>query len=143
MSPKTAFDVYESGDFETLYDVAHYQDQWRFQEILGRGIDRDWPANREIPVGPRAKNIAELIQRIKSNQDIRVYRISDIGAILPGAYVTESLSYAQNHGRTNIRRSFNMYSMTVKPSELMVRGDPHEFIYLPNRQDGYKRYVRG
>jgi hypothetical protein len=143
MSPKTAFDILESEEVETLYDLSKQQDPWRFHEVLGRGVDRDWPANRNLPVGPRGPRVSDLIRRIEANQEIRVYRASDTGMIIPGAYVTESMNYVQSHGQLNIRGSFKMYSISVRPSELMVRGDPHEFIYMPTLQDGYTRYIRG
>lgn len=120
---------------ETLADLASYDDQWRFENVLGKG----WESCSETP------NSLGLAPAIKAGRKIKVFRATDTGGILPGAYVTESLTYARNHGKTQFNhRNWRIYSIDVNPDELVSLGDPHEFIYVPRTpEDAHQRLEKG
>jgi hypothetical protein len=136
-TPKWAFDIREGDPYdtglETLYDIANLQDSWALREVLGEFYQSAWRSTYR-----------KLGEDARQDRMVTVYRSSDIGGILPGAFVTESLEYAIEHGRSNIPSSFQIYQMKVHPSELMSYRDPHEFLYIPTSLDaGYNRYIRG
>lgn len=114
----------DPGSWESLHEVSNYDDQFRIKEILGKGWEHSW------------KPSLHLLDKIKKDSPISVYRAtpSDRTLILPGAYVTESRQYAQQHGLAQFGKDgkdFSVQKIEVKPSELMVYGDPHEMIYIP------------
>lgn len=123
ITPQKAFDKREDeDDIETLADIASYDDPWRLGNILGKGLEGHW--ENVVPS-------IHLIPAIKRGDLIEVFRASQQGGILPGAYVTESKAYAIFHGETSIPGDYQVSSMMVYPDELMVYDDPHEFIYIP------------
>ena len=127
ITPKDALKKRENKDFETLYDLSTYDDLWRFYESLGKGWEGHWD-NKVRPS-------LHLVNQIKNNEPIMVYRASNMGGILPGAYVTESREYADFHGKSCIPGKYRIYQLEVYPDELLVHGDPHEFIYIPRDLD--------
>jgi len=127
LTPKRIFEMKKNRENETLADLASYPDQWRFYEVLGKG----WEGHFGQEVVPSL----HLIDKIKNGQEITVYRASKEGGILPGAYVTESKEYAVFHGDTVLGGDYRIYQINVYPDELMVYGDPHEFIYMPRNID--------
>ena len=137
ITPKDALERRKNKDFETfetLYDLATYDDPWRFYESLGKGWEGHWD-NKVTPS-------LHLINKIKNNEPIMIYRASNMGGILPGAYVTESREYAIFHGQSCIPGKYKIYQMKVYPDELMSHGDPHEFVYIPRSVDiAHKRLV--
>jgi len=132
ITPKNAFDKRENEDeFETLADIASYNDTWRLNNILGKGWEGHWENVRPSTY---------LIPAIKQGQPITIYRAGNQQGILPGAYVTESKEYAIFHGETSIPGDYVISSIQVYPDELMTYDDPHEFIYIPrNLQTAYER----
>ncbi len=138
-SPKSAFDIRESintqgtAEHETVTDLAKHEDQWRFNEIFDK--DPNNPSEYKTP--------QSIINAIRKGKEITVYRTSDIGDILPGAYVTELKKYAIDHGERSINAPHELYSLKVYPDELVTLGDPHEFIYIPRNIDiAYDRYLK-
>jgi predicted nucleotidyltransferase/8-oxo-dGTP pyrophosphatase MutT (NUDIX family) len=108
---------------ETLADLASYDDQWRFEDVLGKGWDRSLDG---VPGSLHLKDA------IKAGRKIRVFRAATIGGIMPGSYVTESLPYARRHGEMQFHgRKWRVFAIEVYPDELVSLGDPHEFIYVP------------
>jgi len=126
ITPKKAFEKRKNKDFDTLYDLSQYPDQWNFLNALGKGWEGHWENTRPS---------LHLIDKIKQNQPITIYRASDTGGILPGAYVTESKEYAIFHGQTSMNGKYKIYQLNVYPDELMSYGDAHEFIYIPRNLD--------
>lgn len=130
-SPARAFDMRERGEFETLYDIAYYDDKRRFFDSV-----------RESGTRP-------FIDKILANKPIRVYRTGIAGRfILPGSFVTESKAYAVQHGKNNIRTGKPvLYTLSVRPNELVTLGDPHEFLYIPEDVneafDRFEKQMRG
>jgi len=125
-SPKTVFS-WKPGEYETLHDVSQSEDEFRFNEILGKG----WEGKASLHLKPKIKN----------NEPITVYRASDY-EIIPGSYVSESIEYAKKHGENILDGKYKIHSLEVKPSELLVYGDPHEFIYVPESIEvGHKRII--
>jgi hypothetical protein len=128
-TPKTVFG-WDRGEYETLSDLAAGDDTFRFNEALGKGYESDTP------------NTMRLAGKIKSGNQITIYRASDVGDILPGSYVSESRKYVESHGENIINAPYEIFSMDVYPDELMTYGDPHEFIYIPRTKEaGYQRYL--
>lgn len=143
-SPKGIFDWRDQGEIDgnTLYDYAHQEDPWLFEEILGKR----WANIRnsegvESGMGPYHEH---LIPAIKRNDPITVHRIGEPGEgpIMPGAYVTESPEYAQTHARGQYDGvPYEHHTLEVRPSELYSYGDPHEFLYAPEDvNEAYQRY---
>lgn len=127
-TPKTVFS-WSRDDYETLYDLSQQPDTFRFEESLGKGW-KDW------------KTSLHLAEQIKRNEPITVYRASDVGDIIPGSYVSESLDYAKQHQENIMQGVGKIYSLNVYPDELMTYGDPHEFIYIPrDAKTEYNRLV--
>lgn len=126
----------ESSGHETLADLASYDDQWRLEDALGKGWDASFDGT---------PNSLSIIPAIKANSKIRVFRATEHGGILPGSYVTESLSYANMHARMQFENvKWHMYSIEAYPDELVTIGDPHEFIYVPrNPQTAHERMKKG
>jgi len=125
-TPKTVLS-WDRADYETLYDLSQQGDQFRFDEALGKGW-KEW------------KPSLYLREQIKRNEPITVYRASDTGDIIPGSYVSESLEYVKEHQENIMQGAGKIYSLNVKPDELMTYDDPHEFIYIP--MDADKEYQR-
>lgn len=127
ITPKKALDYRDGKDeFETLYDISNYDDQWRLYNALGQGWSGHWG---------KVRPSIHLIPKIKSNQPITIYRVSNQNSIFPGAYVTESKEYAIYHGENILNGDYKLSSLEVYPDELMVYDDPHEFIYIPRSLD--------
>lgn len=116
--------------FETLYSVARQKDQYNLREILGASYARDW------------KPMFHLIPKILQDEPIDIYRASDVGDILPGSYVSESLEYVKGHAERSIPGSFEIYSMKARPSELFTYYDPHEFLYIPESPEAWLEVAR-
>jgi hypothetical protein len=136
MSPRQAFGVRASGEFETLADLAEIAksgDDFRLSEVLNKN-QRTFSEYRYDP------NIARLA---KENGEITVYRASDMGDIIPGSYVTTDKQYAIDHAyRSTGVKDVDVYTMTVRADELMTYDDSLEFIYLPKDADvAYQRYL--
>ena len=79
---------------------------------------------------------------------MKVYRAADktcgadYGVILPGASVTESKAYAMRHADLYLTGNHKLMETTVFPDELVARGSPHDFTYVPRSlQVGYERFV--
>ena len=119
-SPKEIFKLIES-EYETIYDLSQSEDTFRFYEALGKNTSWGFSKN--------------LINKIKKNEPITVYRAvegdTDIGGILPGAYVTDLKKYAEEHAENILRGEIRIEQMQVKPDELLTYDDPHEFIWAP------------
>ena len=134
-TPKRIFDMIERGDeYETLYDLSTFEDQWRFKEAMGKG----WSDLGKIHWN--------LFSPIRKNLPIPIFRSTDevkyCQAILPGAYVSESKEYVILHAEANIPGSWKLLTLTVRPDELMTYGDAHEFIYAPfSLDEAYVRYI--
>jgi len=79
------------------------------------GLDPVLPLLSSLGVGPLRRHLAG--------------EVSLEAAIGEGQ--TESRQYAEQHGRNILRGKFKIKSLKVYPDELMVYGDPHEFIYVP------------
>ena len=112
--------------------MANREDQWYINEALGKRWERDWrPTTRLIP-------------KIRRGEKITIYRASDIGDIIPGSYVSESLDYAQQHGERSIGDEYpwRLYSLDVYPDELLWYGDPHEFLFIPRSPERWLQIAR-
>lgn len=126
-TPKKVFS-WKREEYETLHDLATQGDEYRFKEALGKGWS-DW------------KPSLHLAEKVKRNEPITIYRVSEEGPIIPGAYVSESLEYVKQHQKNIMQGKGKIYSIQVKPSELMTYGDPHEFIYIPeSAEKGFQLY---
>lgn len=133
-SPKAAFDVREAGEIgvETGYETLHgYLSKPDYRDVASSTL-------LEVPLSklPRAEAL------------LTVYRAVDVdcgatfGAILPGACVTDSKAYAKNHADLHMDERHKLMSTKVYPDELVTRGNPHEFTYVPRSlADGHKRYL--
>jgi len=133
-SPKTVMS-WKKEDYETLVDLAKSKDTFRYNEVLGK-----------FP-GSTVPNSFKLKSDIKAGKEITIYRARPKGSgetkIIPGAYVSESLEYVKQHGENILGGDYEISSMKVFPDELMVYGDPHEFIYIPKTPEiGYERYQK-
>lgn len=126
-TPKTVLN-WRKDEYETLYDLSQQDDTFRLNEVLGKGWT-DW------------RPMLSLIPAIKANEPITVYRVSEEGDIIPGAYVSESLEYVKQHKSNIMGGKGRIYSSQVKPSELMTYGDPHEFIYIPETIESYHKPI--
>jgi hypothetical protein len=82
-----------------------------------------------------------LLDKIKRNEPITVYRVSEKEGIIPGSYVSESLEYVKEHQERTLAGKGQIYKMSVKPSELMTYGDPHEFIYIPESVEAFHKKI--
>jgi len=133
-SPKAAFDAREAGEvgsngeYETLYDYLTQPD----------GADI------------AAETLLEVSRRMLPKTDVlmTVYRAADetcgadLGAILPGASVTESKAYAKRHADLYLSGQHKLMETKVFPDELVTRGSPHDFTYVPRSlQVGYARFA--
>jgi len=127
-TPKTVFS-WEKEDYETLYDLSKQKDQFRFNEVLGKGWEHEW------------KSMLHLKPKIIKNQPITIYRATEYDYIIPGSYVSESLEYAKGHLETILRGKGKILSAEVNPSELMIYGDPHEFIYIPESVESFHKLL--
>ena len=132
-TPKSIFQFRQDkeknpGDYETLYDLSQQKDSFRFDESLGKGW-KDW------------KTSLHLKETIKKNKPITIYRVSDFGDIVPGAYVSESLEYVKTHQESIIKGKGEVFSKQVKASELLTYGDPHEFLYMPESIESYHKSI--
>ncbi len=125
-TPKTVFSWIKE-DYETLYDLSKQKDQFRLNEVLGKGWEHEW------------RSMLHLKPRIIKNQPITIYRATEYDYIIPGSYVSESLEYAKGHLETILRGKGKILSTEVKPSELMIYGDPHEFIYIPESVEAFHK----
>jgi len=125
-TPKTVFS-WKKEDYETLYDLSKQKDQFRFNDVLGKGWEHEW------------KSMLHLKPKIIKNQPITIYRATEYDYIIPGSYVSESLEYAKGHLETILRGKGKILSAEVKPSELMIYGDPHEFIYIPESAEAFHK----
>lgn len=126
MTPKTVFS-WARKDYETLYDLSKQKDPFRFNEILGKGWEHEW------------KSMLHLKPKIIKNQPITIYRATEYNYIIPGAYVSESLEYVKGHLKRILHGKGKIISAEVKPSELMIYGDPHEFIYIPESVEAFHK----
>jgi hypothetical protein len=133
-SPKAAFDAREAGEvgsngeYETLYDYLTQPD--------GADIAAD--------------TLLEVSRRMLPKADVQmtVYRAADetcgadLRAILPGASVTESKAYAKEHADLYLSGQNQLMETDVFPDELVTRGSPHDFTYIPRSlQLGYARFA--
>jgi len=75
ITPKRSFEKKEEGGYETLADLATYDDQWRFYNVLGKGWEGHWEG-----VG----SSLYLADKIKRGEKISIHRASDSGGILLG-----------------------------------------------------------
>lgn len=140
ISPKRAFDFRDAKntdpnkEWESLADLASYQDDFRFKETLGYGFEREVP------------NSLSLRQKIKKGEKLKVYRAVELADnltlpndILPGSYVSESKRYAERHGESilegGMKLKYRVLELEVYPDELLTYGDPHEFLYIPRDLD--------
>ena len=126
MTPKTVFS-WGKEDYETLYDLSKQKDQFRFNEVLGKGWEYAW------------KPMLHLKPKIVKNRPITIYRATEYDYIIPGSYVSESLEYVKGHLERIMRGKGKVISAEAKPSELMVYGDPHEFIYIPESVEAFHK----
>lgn len=126
MTPKTVF-AWQKEDYDTLYDLSKQKDQFRFNEVLGKGWEYEW------------KPMLHLKGKIGKNQPITIYRATEYDYIIPGSYVSESLEYVEGHLERIMRGEGKILSTEVKPSELMIYGDPHEFIYIPESVEAFHK----
>lgn len=126
MTPKTVFS-WAKEDYKTLYDLSKQKDQFRFNEVLGKGWEHEW------------KPMLHLKGKIAKNQPITIYRATEYDYIIPGSYVSESLEYAEGHLERILRGKGKILSTEVKPSDLMIYGDPHEFIYIPESVEAFHK----
>ena len=127
-TPKTVFS-WKKEDYETLYDLSQYKDKFRYNEVLGKGWEHEW------------KPSFYLKEKIEKNQPITIYRASEYRDIIPGAYVSELLEYVKKHQEIIMKGRGKIFSKQVRPSELMIYGDPHEFIYIPESVESYHKQV--
>jgi hypothetical protein len=129
-TPKTVLG-WNKNDYETIVDVIKSGDDFRIKNNLGPHVNR-------------------MKRAIEKNEKITVYRAIPIDEdidIIPGSYVTESISYARNHGegilKGQMKKDFKVQKLDVYPDELMTFDDPHEFIYIPRSAEiGYERAIK-
>jgi len=118
---------------ETLADLATHTDDFRFKEVLGKGWEHEW------------KNSLSLENDIKQGKEITIWRARPKGEpseIMPGSYVSESREYATKHGENILGGDYTLVSEKVHPDELLIYGDPHEFIYYPrNAEIAHQRII--
>lgn len=129
-SPKTVFS-WDREDIETLADIAKY-DEWRLDEALGAHITSKIPKT------------LKLKPAIKKGKPIKIYRAAQREqGIIPGAYVSESKPYVQEHGEAILgeKEDWIIHEDTVYPDELMTYGDPHEFLYIPRNIEEYHKKI--
>lgn len=112
---------------ETLADLVQYSDTSRIKEILG-------------------PQYSSLISKIQQGKEITVWRAQPKDqppGIIPGSYVSESKTYAKQHGENVLGGDYILTSEKVYPDELFVYGDPHEFIYYPRDvETAHKRIIQ-
>jgi len=127
-TPKRAFELRrnkgsDADDWESLYDFVTNHDQYDVDEVLGKNYDpKQYAEGRAI------------LNKAKRNQPITVYRTAESefdNGILPGAYVSESKSYALAHSEHVGMAKPKLFSVQVYPDELLTFGDAHEYLYIP------------
>lgn len=136
-SPKKAFDARDAGEVGSTF----------------QGAERD--TLHAYLTEPAYAGVAELSLLETSRRNLpkpdalmTVYRAVDKetgaldGAILPGAFVSESLRYAKEHADINQDGKSILLQTRVFPDELVSFGDPHEFVYVPRSlKVGHARYA--
>lgn len=133
LTPKEVFDGSTRNDFESLADVVKRAgektvdgENARFQLKFILGLDNPQDEAR-APVG--------LYRSILRDEPIQLFRAIPLDEpnhlILPGAYVSESHLYAALHGEGPLNGRYRVLSVTARPSELLSRGDPHEWLWAP------------
>jgi hypothetical protein len=132
VSPDTAFEFRDDEELWTLDKVSVGDQQLLIDEALGRRWSREW------------RPTTHLVPKIKRGEKMTVYRSSDVGDIIPGSYVSESMEYASEHGRCHIPEDceWRIYHLEVYPDELMWYGDPHEFIFIPRSPERWLEIAR-
>lgn len=119
------------GAFELRRDVETGTDEMETVASVVEGEDQIF----DYEIAP------ELVEAARNDELITVYRVDDNAGIIPGAYVTESREYAEQHGESVLKGDFFLQEEQVYADELMTRGDPHEFLYIPRNEDiAYERY---
>lgn len=133
-SPKAAFDAREAGEvgsngeYETLYDYLTQPDS------------ADIAADTLLEVSRRMLPKADVLMKVYRAADETCE--ADSGAILPGASVTESKAYAKEHADLHLSCQHMLMETKVFPDELVTRGSPHDFTYVPRSlQVGYARFA--
>jgi hypothetical protein len=108
-------------DMGTLADYSG--DRFALNDWLGKGYN---PAH----------DMSHLAGAVQAGQALQVYRStgkSSEGVIWPGAYVTLSRAYANDHGERTVGADgskWHVLTATVHPDEL-VPMNPNEFFYVP------------
>jgi hypothetical protein len=75
---------------------------------------------------------------VPSDGRVTLYRASLTGgAILPGDYVTESRTYAQDHIMANLGGEGEIVSVEADFDDIFPADGPHEFWYAPAALDGF------
>jgi hypothetical protein len=133
-SPKAVFDAREAGEIapDGEYETLH-----------------QYISNPDLQVTAAQTLLEVPLSRLPAPEVLlAVYRAVDqetgcnFGAVLPGAYVSESKTYAMEHGDTCSSAGVTLLGTHVFPDELVTFGDPHEFIYAPRSLEAaFERYL--
>lgn len=112
----------------TLYDYR--RDPYAVREWLGRGYAPSYDESHQHA-------------RVTANTPLAIYRATDAESVIwPGAYVTVSKAYAQDHGLRNMgARRFRILRGVAYPDEL-VAVNPMEFWYAPRDLHGWWRAMQ-
>jgi len=102
---------------EQLPRLSEYTDDLSIKEWLGYGTRFYTP---------------EAYVKVKLGKPIKVYRAANReNYIFPGAYVTQSKKYAEEHGETALRGKYKILETEAYPHEL-IPVNPNEFYYAPD-----------
>ena len=136
-SPADMYQEVSDGEWEGQTAVDYAQDKFNLEEMLGKKYARTG--------SPGFESTMHLADKIKKDEEITVYRAvvpeySEQG-VLPGSFVSESRSYAENHAASSMGgaeidgewqpNASEIVEMKVKPSELAWLGSTHEFLWAP------------
>ena len=79
--------------------------------------------------------------RVKQGKPIKVYRATDKeNYIFPGAYVSQSRKYAEEHGEAHLKGKYKILETEAYPNEL-IPVNPNEFYYAPDPIRWHKKII--
>jgi GNAT superfamily N-acetyltransferase/CheY-like chemotaxis protein len=115
--------------------LANYDDSV-INEILGVGRIARMMGHETPP---------ETVDALKRGERITVYRSVPRGGdhgTMPGAFVTPSRAYAEQHGESNLNGDYVIVSVEASADELLSHGDPSEFVWAPRDEDDALRQTQ-
>lgn len=85
----------------------------------------------------RFPGVITLLDAVYAGLPITLYRAvprDGRHGTMPGAFVTPSRRYAEQHGESNLDGDYKVVTVTATPDELLSYGDPLEFLWAPKNQ---------